>query len=183
MRKSVLLGFAAAALLLWSVPAGAQDVTRDWDKSYNFATIRTFAVKIGTSWGNALSEERIRGDVTQALAAKGWTAAPEDSADAIVVLHGATDTKHSVSTFYDGWGGWGYYGGGGMGSSTTMVSDYKVGTLVADIFDAKTKKLIYRGSASDEISDNPSKNVSKGTKAVQKMFKDFPPKEKAAKKN
>jgi len=165
-------------LLLCASPAGAQDVTRDWDRAYNFATIKTFAVKIGTSWGNAMSEERITGDLTRELTAKGWKVAPEASADAVVVLHGAGQTKHSTSTFYDGWGGWGY---SGFGSSTTMVSEYLVGTLVADVFDAKTKKLVFRGSATDEISDNPSKNISKGQKAIQKMFKDFPPKEKEKK--
>ena len=44
-----------------------------------------------------------------------------------------------------------------------------------DIFDAKTKALMFRGTASDEISDKPEKNVKKVQKASDKMFKDFPP--------
>jgi hypothetical protein len=50
-----------------------------------------------------------------------------------------------------------------------------VGTLVVDIFDAKTKALVFRGTASDEISDKPEKNIKKVEKASAKMFKDFPP--------
>jgi hypothetical protein len=77
-----------------------------------------------------------------------------------------------------GYGGYGYrgWGGmGGMGTSTTTVSEYLVGTLVVDIFDAKTKALLFRGTASDEISDKPEKNIKKVEKASNKMFKDFPP--------
>ena len=44
-----------------------------------------------------------------------------------------------------------------------------------DIFDAKTKALVYRGTASDEISNKPEKNAKKLAKASDKLFKDFPP--------
>lgn len=174
---AIVIGVA----LLWPAAAGAQDITRDWDKTYDFTRIKTFAVKVGTSWGNPLSESRVSEDVAEALRGKGWKVVPEASADALVVLHGAGETKHNVTTFYDGWGGgWGYggWGYGGVGTSNTMVSEYLVGTLVADIFDTKSKQLVYRGSASDEISKNPEKNVKKTKKAAQKMFKDFPPKPK-----
>ena len=74
-------------------------------------------------------------------------------------------------------GGYGYrYGGmGGMGTSTTTVSEYTVGTLVVDMFDAKSKNLVFRGIAEDELSDNAEKNAKKLEKASTKMFKNFPP--------
>ena len=62
-----------------------------------------------------------------------------------------------------------------MGSAQTTVQEYKVGTLVVDIFDAKSKALVFRGTASDELSDKPDKNTKKVEKATAKMFKDFPP--------
>jgi len=62
-----------------------------------------------------------------------------------------------------------------MGSSSTTVSEYTVGTLVVDIFDAKSKELLFRGTASDELSDKVEKNQKKLAKASDKMFKDFPP--------
>jgi hypothetical protein len=62
-----------------------------------------------------------------------------------------------------------------MGTATTTESEYVVGTLVVDIFDAKSKQLLFRGTASDEISDKPDKNVKKLAKASDKMFKNFPP--------
>jgi uncharacterized protein DUF4136 len=170
------LGVAAASVLL-AASAFAQDVKVDFDKAANFGAIKTFSVKLETGWGNPLSEKRVVDEITQALTEKGWTKAEDGKGDAAVVLHGATEQKKNLNTFYSGgYGGYGWRGfGGGMGSSTTTVSEYTVGTLVVDIFDAKSKQLMYRGTATDELSDKPEKNQKKLAKASDKLFKDFPP--------
>lgn len=176
MKKQTLA--VAAALTLIGAVAFAQDVKVDFDKDANFTAIKTFALKIGTSWDNPLSEKRVTAEIEKALTEKGWTTASEATADAIVVLHGATDVKKDLNTFYSGgYGGYGWRGMGGMGmsSSSTTVTEYTVGTLVVDIFDAKSKQLLFRGTASDEISDKVEKNQKKLAKASDKMFKDFPP--------
>jgi hypothetical protein len=169
MAVAAVLGIAAGS-------AFAQDVKTDFDKAANFGAIKTFDIKIGTGWNNELSEKRVVAEITQALTEKGWTKA-EQGPDAMVVLHGATDVKKSLDTFYTGgYGGYGWRGwGGGMGSSTTTVREYATGTLVVDIFDAKSKSLLFRGTATDELSDKPEKNQKKLAKASDKMFKDFPP--------
>jgi Domain of unknown function (DUF4136) len=176
IKRTTILGFAAMFLFLAGVTF-AQDVSTDYDKSFDFKTLKTFAVKIGTSWGNPLSENRVVSAVESEIIKKGWTKTNEDAADAIVMLHGATEQKKDINTFYTGYSGWGYRGwyGGGMGSAHTTVSEYKVGTLVTDIFDAKTKKLVFRAVAQDEISDKPEKNEKKIKKATEKVFKKFPP--------
>jgi hypothetical protein len=157
----------------------AQDVKTDFDHSFNFSQLHTFAVKIGTSWGNPLSENRVKETVTAALTQKGWTQADEASANALVVIHGATQNKTSLNTFYSGggYGGWGW-GGWGPSTATTTETNYKVGTLVVDIFNAADKKLVFRGTAQDELSDKPEKNEKKVQKATDKMFKNFPPQPK-----
>jgi len=165
-------------LLALPALAVAQDVKIDFDKAYNFAPVKTYAIKIGTAWGNDLSQRRVLEEFDQAIAAKGWKKVAEGQADIQVVLHGATSTKRNVNTFYSGgMGGYGYrYGGmGGMGTASTTVSEYTVGTLVVDMFDSKTKNLVFRGVAEDEISDKPEKNVKKLDKASEKLFKNFPP--------
>jgi hypothetical protein len=177
MRITLAAALIAAALV--PAGAGAAEVKSDHDSAYDFSKIKTFAIKLGTGWGNPLSEKRVVDEFTQALTAKGWKTAAEDAADAIVVLHGATEKQKNLNTFYSGmggYGGWGYRGfGGGMGTSTTTVSEYLVGTLVVDIFDRNTKALVFRGTATDEISDKPEKNVKKVEKVTEKMFKKFPP--------
>jgi len=167
-------------LSLAGATAFAQDVKTDFDKSANFGTIKTFSLKIGTSWNNPISEKRILDEVAQTLTEKGWTKV-DANPDALVLLHGATEKQKNLNTFYSGMGGYGGYGYrgwggmGGMGTATTTVSEYMVGTLVVDIFDAKSKALLFRGTASDEISDKPEKNIKRVEKATGKMFKDFPP--------
>ena len=52
---------------------------------------------------------------------------------------------------------------------------YTVGTLVVDLFDTNTKKLIWRGSASDTLSSKSDKNIKKLNMDVKKMFDRFPP--------
>ena len=170
----------ASALMLPAL-ASAQDVKIDFDKAFDFSTVKTYSIAIGTKWGNDLSERRVLTEIDEAITAKGWKKVDAAQANAIVVLHGATQTKKSANTFYSGMGGYGYgyRGFGGMGSAQTVVSEWAVGTLVVDMFDAKSKQLIFRGTAEDEISDNPEKNTKRLEKASTKLFKDFPPKAKA----
>jgi hypothetical protein len=75
-----------------------------------------------------------------------------------------TKNQQALNTFYDGFGGgWGWrrFGGGGFGEATTTTDTYKVGTLVVDLFDANSKKLVWRGSASDTLSDKSEKKYRK----------------------
>jgi hypothetical protein len=168
----------AAALVFVSAPVFAQDVKTDYDRAADFSKYKTFAVKIGTSWNNQISEKRVTDEIAQTLSEKGWKQV-DANPDALVLLHGATEKQKSLNTFYSGgYGGYGYrgWGGmGGMGTATTTTSEYTVATLVVDIFDAKSKALLFRGAAEDEISDKAEKNIKKVDKAANKMFKDFPP--------
>ena len=50
---------------------------------------------------------------------------------------------------------------------------------VVAIFDAKSKKLVWRGSATDTLSDKSDKNIKKLNDSVQKLFEHFPPHPKA----
>jgi hypothetical protein len=43
------------------------------------------------------------------------------------------------------------------------------------LYDAKTKQLIWRGSAENTLSDKATKNEKNLDKGVTKMFKAFPP--------
>lgn len=163
------------AVILTALLALAQKVETDYDHGFNFSQIHTFVVQFGSVWSNPLQQERAKQDIVQQLTAKGWTqAADASSADAVVIIHGATQQQKSLDTYYSG-GGWGW----GPGMANTTVNTVNVGTMLVDVFDAKTKKLIFRGTASDDISDKPEKNAKKIDKAVEKMFKDFPPKPKS----
>ena len=84
------------------------------------------------------------------------------------------EQKELVGTGYNygpywGWGGW----GGAPTVYNTWVT--KLGTLVVEISDVKEKDLLWRGSATDTISDNSDKNIKTLDKAVAKLFKGYPP--------
>jgi hypothetical protein len=117
--------------------------------------------------------------VDSALSAKGWTKVASGG-DAGVSAFGRTTERDTLETFYDGFPGWGWRAGwwgagGGMGMSTTETVPEKVGNLTVDIFDSQTKQLIFRGAASEAVSDKPEKDEHKMDKAVDDMFKKFPP--------
>jgi Domain of unknown function (DUF4136) len=154
--------------------AFAQHVETDFDHQANFSQYKTY------SWqaikpGDSLWDARIKSAVDAQLAAKGWTQV-DSGGDVSIVAIKTTQTQRTLQTFYDGFGGgWRWRGFGGMGQSTTTEQDYKEGTLVVDLYDAKTKQLIWRGSAQDTLSDKAEKNEKNLDKGVAKMFKKFPP--------
>jgi hypothetical protein len=180
--KSVTTILAAAVVLAVAGSASAQKVNTEFDKSFDFSKIKTFNAKIATSWNNPIGEKNVLEDIQSGLEKKGWQSVPEDQADAEVLLHGSTQVKHSLNTFYDGMGGgWGWrgWGGGmGMGMATTTTSDYTEGTLLVDIYDAHTKQLIWRGTAQGELNSKQNKREKQVEKASSKLFKKFPPEPK-----
>jgi hypothetical protein len=175
MKAKYLLSLTVGTVASFSLACGYGIKTAtDYDRNVNFSKYRTFSIMKGNSSGNPLMDQRAAADVASALTSRGWKEAPAGEAQTTVVVHAATKTKHSYQTFYDGWGGW-RWRGGGFGQTQTFVTDYKVGTLVVDIFDAKTKEAIWHGFASDALSDNARENAKATEQAVEKMFNTFPP--------
>ncbi len=176
-RRGIAISMCALALT-FAVAAMAQQVETTVDRAADFSKYRTFKIEIATKWGNPIGEKNMLEELTTAFTAKGWTQDTSGSPDVNIVVHGATKERQRIDTFYTGGGG-GYYGGwgwGGVGSSSTMVSEYTEGTLVVDIFDSATKQLVWRGVAQDELKAKQNKREKQATKAVTKLLKDFPPK-------
>jgi hypothetical protein len=168
--------FASIGIVLLAATASfGQQVKTDYDRNTDFSQYKTYSwEKIQTQ--DPLWVDRIEEAVNSALAAQGWTEVPSGGTVAIVAIE-MTRNQQTLDTFYNGFGrGWRW--GGGFGDATTTVDTYKVGTLVVDLFDANSKKLIWRGSSSDTLSDKSDKNIKNLDKAVQKMFNHFPPEEK-----
>jgi Domain of unknown function (DUF4136) len=168
--------FASVGIILLAATASfAQQVKTDYDRSADFSQYKTYSwQKVQTQ--DPLWVDRIEGAVNAALAAKGWTQVPSGGNVAIVAVE-MTQNQQTLDTFYNGFGG-GWRWGGGFRDATTTVENYKVGTLVVDLFDANNKKLIWRGSSSDTLSDKSDKNIKNLDNGVQKMFNHFPPGEK-----
>jgi len=167
-------------VLLCASTSIAQQVKTDYDRNANFSQYKTYTwEKVQTQ--DQLWADRIKEAVNTALAGKGLTPV-ESGGDMAIVGIEMTKNQQTLNTFYDGFGGgWGWRRGGGFGGfgdATTTAENYKVGTLVVDLFDAHTKTLLWRGSASDTLSDKSDKNIKNLDKGVQKMFDHFPPGQK-----
>ena len=161
--------------LLFASASFAQQVKTDYDRSTNFNQYKTYSwEKVQTQ--DPLWVDRIKEAVNTSLTAKGLTQVASGGDVSIVAIE-MTKNQQSLNTFYDGFGG-GWRWGGGFGNATTTVDNYKVGTLVVDLFDARSKTVIWRGSASDTLSDKSDKNIKNLDKGVEKMFDHFPPGEK-----
>jgi hypothetical protein len=160
-----------------SVSTGlAQKVTEDWDHDVDFANYQTYMFHKGTPVPNPLMDQRVISAIESELSAKGIEKV-ESNPDMYVTYHSSTkqDTQYVTDNFGYGYGlRW----GGGMGTSTTRSYSYTKGTIVVDLWDATKKQLIWRGSATDTVSDKPEKNSKKIHKAMEKLFKKYPPKGK-----
>src|SRR5882762_915901 len=165
-----------ATFFVFVAASFAEQVKTDYDHSANFGQYKTYSwEKVQTK--DPLMVDRIKDAVNAALAAKGWTQV-DSGGDVSIVAMEITKNQQTLNTFYDGFGGgWGWrrFGGGGFGQATTTTETYKVGTLIVDLFDTKTKQLIWRGTSSNTLSNNSDKNIKNLDKGADKMFKHFPP--------
>jgi hypothetical protein len=160
------------ALLLAAAASFGQEVKIDYDHGANFSRYKTFSwekvVMANPAWA-----DRIKAAIAADLAKEGWRPV-ESGGDISVIALDMDETHQSLNTYYDAFGGtWSWKGG--WTDYTTTVDTYQVGTLVVDLFDANTKKLIWRGSSSKSLSNKSDKNFQNLDKGVQKMFEHFPP--------
>jgi hypothetical protein len=170
-----LIASCVVALLAVSVTLAGKSAT-DYDKTVDFTKYKTWAWQKHET-GDDLWDTRLAENIERALTEKGWKKVEAmDQADAAVVAVINLKEETSYNTMYTGMGGWGYYGFGvGVSTAHTTASTWRIGTLLVDIFDAKTKGLLWRGSAEETASSKPEKNVKKLASATDKLFRDFPP--------
>jgi hypothetical protein len=166
----------AAALCLLAAPGFAQKVTVDWDKDFDFESIKTY------QWAapketpvSPLMLQRVEAAIQYNLAMRGIERVEKD-AEVFVTYHAKAKDEVVIHSDHFGYGygrGWGRWGARGMGASTTRSHTYTKGSLIFDIWSAKTKNMIYRGTITDTVSDKPEKNEKKINKGAEKLFEEF----------
>ena len=172
MRLSVLW----AGLLMVSPVIKAQDVRYNFMPGTDFSKYHTYkwvSIESGAH-PNQIMDAEIKQAVDTQLASKGLTKTTGDTADLYVAYQIAVDQEKQ----------WNAYGmGGGLrwgGLATATSSTISVGTLVLDLYDPATKQLVWTGTATKTLdpSSNQDKNQKNLDKAMQKLLKDYPPKQK-----
>ena len=183
--KSVLTltgAIVLASALLFTV-AHAQKTSAGYDKNIDFSNYKTFVFdKDGAR--NPFVNTMIVEAVERELTSRGLTKVDTDP-DLRVVYLAASGPNLQVASlpFYQvvnpAYSGL-------VGGASMAMWDVTTGTLVIDLFDVKTDRVVFRGTATDVLQRAPSadlradaKLVSKPiNKGIAKIFKKYPVKGK-----
>ncbi len=179
--KSVLtiIGIVVLASTLLCTVVQAQKTSAAHDKNVDFSNFKTFAFDEGKArnpFVNAMIVEAVERELTS----RGLTKVDTDP-DLRVVYVAATGPNlqvanvpfyHVVNPAYSGM----------VGSSAMLMWDVTTGTLVIDLFDRKTDRVVFRGTITEVLQRAPSadlqadaKTVSKPiNKGIAKVFKKYP---------
>lgn len=186
--RFALAAAVCAALLIFSTAGFADSIKVDYNHQANWGNYHTY------SWGavrvsNQLNQDRIKRAVNHWLQKGGWKEVPSGGQITILATDNIHD-EHEAETYYNnlgggwgdgwGWGGWGWGDDddGGFQQTTTSTVTVRKAHLVIDMFDARSKKLLWRGVSRGELTSNSSKNRARLYQDIDHMLRDFPPKAK-----
>ena len=157
----------------------AQTVTIDYDHTVNFLKFKTY------TWDKVHAtdpsvEQRITIALNRDMTGRYMTEV-SSGGDVTIAAVEATQDKQEFATFYSNLGdftwqrGW---GSGGFMDSEATLGDIPVDTLVLDMYDTKTHKLLWRGTVTEAVANSSDKNDQKMDKAVTLLIGKYPPKYK-----
>lgn len=183
-----LLRLTATCLPLILIAAcSSLRVNHSYDRAFDFNAVKTFEFlprPANAKEENTLTVKNIRNAITRELRAKGLS--ESQNADLQIALHGSRKTEVSVQEWGYAYGDRYYYDSFGRTyrgyvgpdyyryQKGAQVYEYDVGTLIVDFIDAKTKELVWRGSATDVIEEPISAKTI--DEAVHKLLEPYPPK-------
>jgi hypothetical protein len=179
--KSLLL--VLPATLMFSCKPTLK-ISSDYDRSANFSAYKTFSLYylVTSRTVNELNEERIWNSIRATMSKKGYIENdhnPDLLVNAVFVVKNKKYVTASSNAY--GYGGvyrpYGYWGRGyGMASANTtfQANNYREGSLLIDVVDAKTNKLIWEGTGNSEFEKKPKNPDEVISKAVNKIMADFP---------
>ena len=192
-------GVCAAALLAAACSSTDKiQIGSDHDPRAQFDGLRTYAwmkrkpVKLGDP---RIDDEALRtwvhGAVEESLSGSGYRQLVTGKPDFWVAWHAAIDAKVKVSTMQDHYGytvgsdwdrayrtDWAWIGPGGpSGRSETVVDEWEQGSLILEVVDPKTNKLMWRGVARAKLGKERTKEQQQARikQAVSRMLDRFPP--------
>jgi hypothetical protein len=168
------------SVLMYACAPGIK-VATDYDSAIDFSNYRTFDLYHQTSVGllSSLNSDRILRSIQGEMEKKGFL---KSAIKPDLIVHAVTIVKNkrsfSVNSNAAGYarfyGPRGYWGAPVNGNATVRSDDYKEGTLVIDVIDRKTNKLIWTGTVSSEIHKQPKHPDKAIASAIAKVLTAFP---------
>ncbi|SFQ20849.1 DUF4136 domain-containing protein [Hymenobacter arizonensis] len=184
-RPAALAAMSIALLLGTSACSSTSrvGVTNDFDHSVNFRAFKTWAwypqQPVDTEGGPAKGYEsfldkRMRAAVSAEMTRKGLTEV-EKAPDVYVAYSARVEDKQQVSPGFNGMGyPYGYGWGGFYGRGMQPITQYKAGTVVIDIIDARRKELAWRGTGQAQVDQNTI-NEAETLRIVNGILGTYPP--------
>jgi hypothetical protein len=176
---------------LWLSGCVGIPVSTDYDPDYQLQPTASYAWMDVSKQAvkdplvdNDLLERRVHRAVDEQLAANGLRlSADGQQPDLLVTYHVGQQEKVDIDTVDHFYGYYGYYpcwrcrGPAPFGGSDVWVTYYTQDTLLIDIVDAKSKKLIWRGVANRRMPSfkSPTERDTYIRESVNAIFQHFPP--------
>jgi hypothetical protein len=171
MQKKYFIWLLAATLGLSS--CSPFQVKSDYAATANFNNYRTYKLRIDDLNLNDIDKDRVLNEVSKQLQMEGLKVS--DNPDLIVNLKAnhkkIQDVQGSPYGMYGGFG----YGGFGFGMSRSFSSTYNEGSLVVDLIDAKSQKLVWQGVGSGISVDSPRSKQQQIPEIVAEIMANYPP--------
>ena len=159
-------------LIGFTVSCATYSVKHDYDLQANFAEFKTFDwMQVPEKADiDSLILQRVKNAVNAELKAKGLTLS-SNNPDFLIAEHLGKNAKVRVSNYGYGYG-YRYRGYRGV-----SAYQYEEGVLILDFVDIKSKKLIWRGSATAVVQNvnTPEKSEKLINGAVKAILKKYPP--------
>ncbi len=182
------LTLSMLTISLATLSAFAQDVRYNFAANTDFTKYKTYhwgKIK-GADQPDQITDQQVKSAIDAEFAKKGLTKTESDTADLVIGYQISIGSEKQITMYDTGWGyggGWGrgWYGGGAGGMTTGQTSTIAIGQIDLDVYDAKEKNLIWRGTASKTLDSTakPEKRLKNLQKGAAKLLKNFPPKVKS----
>jgi hypothetical protein len=161
----MLCALTITATMTAALFGSALKIATDCDPAAHFDTYRTYKWTDGTPSPDTVGEQHVHNMVDARLAAKAFTQI-DSNPDVYVSTHVITQQpKELVASGFAPW----RFGGG-----TVSVDTYVNGTLVVDLYDAQTRRMVWRGVGIGAASDKASKNTEKIERVLTPMYDRYP---------
>jgi hypothetical protein len=185
MRTEIAIFWIVLALLIVPACSGIK-VSQDYEQGYDFSKLKTYAWKPNENkeYGivdNDLMDKRVRTAIENALSARQYSQVFSGKPDFYISYHMSVEqiirSSNVSGGFSVGGSSSGRYGRIGIGTGG-RVQTYDQGTLLIDVTDGSSNKLIWRGTSTQSVSEHsdPEKITQSVNETVEKTLLQFPPK-------
>ncbi len=160
-------------------------VSQDFEQGFDYSGFKTFAWQANDNneWGltnNGLVDRRIRSAIVNTLTANHFTLKDSNEPDFLISYNLVVEQRISSSNLSGGVSmGRSSRGRAGSISMSTgsQIRTYDRGTLIIDVTDVNSNKLVWRGISSQALPNlsDPQRLTSQINETVEAILKQFPP--------